>query len=84
MVLTLVTIVYFILYRKAAYKLQNWLDYNDVSQDDFAILVENVPHFLYEKEAKKQDMTYKLELFIKKSIEGKIREWFEELNIYRD
>lgn len=58
LVLTVVSIVYFILYRKASYKLQEWLDYNDVTQDDFSVLIENIPKVLYSKGDSKQDAQY--------------------------
>jgi hypothetical protein len=32
LVFTILSIVYFIIYRKVSLRLQNWLDYNDVSQ----------------------------------------------------
>ena len=32
LLLTVLSIVYFAIYRKLVYKLQNWLDYNDVNQ----------------------------------------------------
>lgn len=53
LVLTVLSIVYFLFYRKLAYRLQSWLDYNDVTQDDFSLLIENIPSFLYEPGAKK-------------------------------
>jgi len=45
-VLTILSMIFFIVYRRVFFKLQNWLDYNDVSQEDFSVLVENIPILL--------------------------------------
>lgn len=82
LVLTVVSMVFFLIYRKLAYKLQSWLDYKDVSQDDFTILIENVPAFVYESGDKKKDISYDHEYILKNAVESKIRNWFTELNIY--
>jgi hypothetical protein len=82
LVLTVISIVYFLFYRKLAYRLQIWLDYNDVTQDDFSILIENIPSFLYQTGAKKEEISYDYEFVLKNLIEEKIRNWFTQLNIY--
>ena len=30
--------------------MQNWLDYADISQEDYTILIENVPFFIHDGE----------------------------------
>jgi hypothetical protein len=45
--ITVVSIIYFIWYKSKQYKMMSWLDRNNKSQDDFSILIENVPMFIY-------------------------------------
>ena len=39
LVLTIVSIIYFLICRKITFRMQNWLDYADISQEDYSVLV---------------------------------------------
>ena len=43
------SIVFFLIARKQVNKLRDWLDFNEVSQDDFTVLMEDIPKFLYDE-----------------------------------
>ena len=45
--LTIISIIYFIWYRKKQARMINWLDRNDKSQQDFSLLIEDIPLFIY-------------------------------------
>lgn len=45
---TVLSIVFFLIFRKQQYQLRDWLDFNEISQDDFTVLIEDVPKFIYE------------------------------------
>ena len=64
--------------------MQNWLDYADISQEDYTILIENVPFFIQDGTQFQKEDELKLEYQIKNAIETKIRMWFEVLEIYKD
>ena len=36
-------------------KMQDWLDFNETTEDDFTVLVEDIPAFLYSEEYEKDD-----------------------------
>ena len=78
LVLTIVSMVYFSIYRRITYKLQNWLDYNDISQEDYSVLVENIPVLSHDLSG----ADCKIEMELKQKIEYKIREWFPVLGMY--
>ena len=46
LLLTILSIVFFLICRKVTFKMQNWLDYADINQEDYTIMVENVPYFI--------------------------------------
>ena len=48
LVFVLVSCVFFLVSRKRLNKIRDWLDFNIVSQDDFAVLVEDIPTFIYD------------------------------------
>jgi hypothetical protein len=56
--LTIVSIIYFIVYRKKQATMIAWLDRNNKSQKDFSILIEDIPLFIYEKGMKKDQVKY--------------------------
>ena len=47
---TFVGIVFFLVYQAFSYNLYFFLENNDVTQDDFTILVENIPSIIYDEE----------------------------------
>lgn len=53
LVFTVISIVFFVIFRKHQYKLRDWLDFNEISQDDFTVLIENVPRFIYDPDTTK-------------------------------
>ena len=55
---TLISIVFFLIYRKKQFRLRDWLDFNEVSQDDFSVLIEYVPRFIYEEDTTKEEIDY--------------------------
>jgi hypothetical protein len=66
LVLTIFSIVFFNVYRKVFFKLQNWLDYNDISQEDFSVLVEDIPILLEDKCDEKVETSRNIEIQLKK------------------
>ena len=67
--LTLASIVFFFCCRKYQYKVDDLLEHSNVSQDDFSILIENIPVFVYEEEWTVDDVKYEYEKFIKDCLE---------------
>ena len=55
LVLTLLSIVFFLVCRKVTSRMQNWLDYADISQEDYTILIENVPFFIHDGQEFQKD-----------------------------
>jgi len=45
---TIMSIVYFYFCRRFQFKINNLLEYSNITQDDFSILIENIPIFIYE------------------------------------
>lgn len=62
---TVLSIIFFLVFRKKQYELRDWLDYNEISQDDFTVLIEDVPKFIYEEDTTKEDIDYYYELELK-------------------
>jgi hypothetical protein len=61
LLLTILSIVYFIIYRRKQAQLIGWLDRNNKSQKDFSLLIEDIPLFIHEKNMKKDDVNYNYE-----------------------
>jgi len=45
---TILSCVFFTIFRKKLAKMQDWLDFNETTEDDFTVLVEDIPSFLYD------------------------------------
>ena len=45
---TILSVIFFFVFRRKLNTIRDWLDFNVVSQDDFAILIEDVPKFIYD------------------------------------
>ena len=45
----LISVIFFIFARKHVNRLRDWLDFNEISQDDYTVLMEGIPSFLYDK-----------------------------------
>lgn len=54
------------------YNLLSWLDFNEVSQMDFSILIENVPLFICDSTTDKVNAKFEFELDLKNILEDKI------------
>ena len=55
---TLISIVFFIVFRKQLNKMRDWLDFNIVSQDDFTVFVEDIPKFIYDPDTTTSDVSF--------------------------
>jgi hypothetical protein len=55
---TLLSIVYFYLCRKYLVKINDLLEQSNITQDDFSILIENIPIFIYEKDTDIQNVKF--------------------------
>lgn len=76
---TIVSIIYFYFCRKYLSRINDVLEQSNVSQDDFSLLVEDIPIFVYEEETTTQDVKFEYENFIKDKIEIKIKEWIKQV-----
>lgn len=56
----LLSILFFYFFRKKLNQIRDWLDFNVVSQDDFAILVEGIPKIIYDEDTTQEDVTFDL------------------------
>lgn len=81
---TVLSIIFFLVFRKKQYELRDWLDYNEISQDDFTVLIEDVPKFIYEEDTAKEDIDYYYELELKTRFEEKLIDWLEEIKDYKN
>lgn len=52
---TILSIVFFLIFRKKLAKMQDWLDFNETTEDDFTVLIEDIPAFLYDEEYEKDE-----------------------------
>jgi hypothetical protein len=52
---TILSCAFFSVFRKKMAKMQDWLDFNETTEDDFTVLVEDIPAFLYSEEYEKDD-----------------------------
>ena len=68
LILTITSMVFFNIYRKIFYKLQNWLDYSDISQEDYSVLIENIPIILEDNAHQKIESGQNIELQLKKAV----------------
>jgi uncharacterized protein YegP (UPF0339 family) len=61
---TLFSVIFFIVFRKRMSKVRDWLDFSTISQDDFTVLVEDIPKFIFDEGTTKSNIEfeYKLEL----------------------
>lgn len=64
--------MFFLIYRKKQFRLRDWLDFNEISQDDFTVLIEYVPRFIYEEDTTKAEIDYYYEYEIKDRITDKL------------
>ena len=48
LVYVILSIAFFLIFRKKLDEIRDWLDFNIVSQDDFAVLVEDIPTFIFD------------------------------------
>ena len=83
MVFTLLSIVFFIVFRKKLNEIRDWLDFNIVSQDDFAVLVEDIPKFIYDPDTTTSDISFDLKVELEYIFEEKIREWLTRVVHYK-
>ncbi len=65
LILTLASIVYFFFVRKWMYRLIAWLDFNEVSQKDFSVLLENLPMVIFNDNTKVNEVDFNYELNLK-------------------
>lgn len=77
---TIFSLVYLLAYRLYSYKLYDFLENNDVTEDDFTLLVENVPPIIFNKEYSTIDKCHiNYEYFLRKTFEEKIKDWMKSI-----
>jgi hypothetical protein len=76
----IIAIFYFVYFKTYCYKLYYFLEHNDVSQDDFTILVENIPSIITDDHKSMEDISYNYKKALKDKCEEKIRNWIDRLN----
>ena len=70
---TLFSLVYLMAYKVFSYNLYDFLQNNDPTEDDFTVLVENIPSIIFDKDHSTLDRLHiNYEQFLRKSFEGKI------------
>lgn len=79
-ILNLITIVlsiiFFLIYRKRQYEIYDSIDTNQQTQDDYSILIENIPILDLPADAEEITIDYRKKL--KEILEDKIRTWLED------
>lgn len=55
---TLLSIIFFLIFRKQLGKIRDWLDFSVVTQDDFAVLVEDIPKFIFDEDTTKDQVKF--------------------------
>jgi phage portal protein BeeE len=76
----ILSILYIGWYQKFSYKLYYLIEQKDVSQDDFTILVENIPHIIFDSERKQvAQNSFNYSSLIRERTESKARDWLREL-----
>ena len=64
-----VAIAYLIWYQLDSYKLYYFLENNDVSQDDFTVLIENIPSLIYDSQHRTMEQnSFNYREFIKEAV----------------
>jgi len=75
-------ILYFVYFQIYCYKLYYFLEHKDISQDDFTVLVENIPSIIYDEDRKSvDDISYNYKKLLKDRLEEKIKDWIDQLNM---
>ena len=59
---TILSIAVFLIFRKQVFKVRDWLDFNEITQDDYTVLIENIPKFIFDDDTHKHDIGYYYEL----------------------
>lgn len=82
-VLTIVSIIFCLYGRAKLYVLYNQLETWDVTQDDYSVLIEDIPIIPFiRRDARVKDVNKQYQTFIKKIIESKIRTWLNSFYAY--
>ena len=64
LVLTIISIVYFVLCKRKQTRLIRWLDRNNISQQNFSVLLEDIPLFIYDDDTDRDTIEYNYEVHI--------------------
>eukprot|EP00178_Gracilaria_changii_P008793 TRINITY_DN26328_c0_g2_i1.p1 TRINITY_DN26328_c0_g2~~TRINITY_DN26328_c0_g2_i1.p1 ORF type:complete len:175 (+),score=10.79 TRINITY_DN26328_c0_g2_i1:376-900(+) len=81
---TIISIIFFIVFRKRMAKIRDWLDFNTISQDDYTILVEDIPKYIFEEGMTKDEIDFDYKMWLEYIFEEKVKEWLEKINTYTD
>jgi hypothetical protein len=81
---TVFSIIYFIFFRRELFRIRDWLDFNEVSQDDFTLLVEDIPAFIFDEDTTKDSLEFEYKAELEERFEEKIFEWLEKMVHYKD
>lgn len=58
LVFTVFSVIFFIVFRKKMAKVRDWLDFTTISQDDYTVLVEDIPKFIFDEGTTKSNVEY--------------------------
>jgi len=77
LVFTFVSIGYFLGMRKILYQFENYSKMDNFADDDYTILVENIPPFFFDDKTTIDQANYSYRKSIEKEFEQKIKKWKE-------
>lgn len=85
LVFTIFSIGFFIYGRIKLKELYQWEENEDITEDDYTILIEDIPHISFDrKDALVKDINLEYENIIKKLVSKKIREWLNQMYAKKD
>ena len=81
---TIFSVVFFVIFRKRMAKVRDWLDFSTISQDDYTVLVEDIPKFLFDEGTTKSNIEFEYKVELEEVFEARIHEWLRQLHGYTD
>lgn len=79
-IFTIISIVYFIFFKRFMEDQKNYSRAENVNEDDFSILIENIPAIVYNKYDEVSDASCDHELELQRSLEREIRFWLQSFD----
>ena len=70
LIFIVVAIIFFIWYSRYSYKIYYFLEQNDVTQDDYSVLIEGIPLIIFDEETSTvENANFNYRKLIKKTVE---------------